>query len=161
MDQCAAHLIPALHRAAADCVDLHNAILEVVRLLAHLPRQLCLLPMSGDSSEMPPAFSFEWTVSARVLRERIAPQPGRAELSCPAMTERMRESLSSVAAKPHGGIAVCCEGLAHLSLPITILVIFIHQGGKVSTSLRFTFFSLCGITFAMLCQMWCGMLNGC
>ena len=57
--------------------------------------------------------------------------------------------------------SIGCEGLAHLPLPIAILVIFIHQSGAVCPSLRLAFLPLCGITFAMLCRMWCGVLKGC
>ena len=105
VDRYAARLIPALHRAAVDCAGRHNAIREVVRPPARLLRRPCPQPMSGDSSEMLPAASVEWTASGRVLRERIEPQPGRAGPSCPAMAERMRESPSFVRARRQECIA--------------------------------------------------------
>ena len=95
VDRCASRSLQALHRAAAGFAGRHNAILEFVRPLEHFPRWLCPLPRCGDSSEMPPDDAFEWTVLARILRERIAPLPGKATPSCQAMTEPTREFPSS------------------------------------------------------------------
>jgi hypothetical protein len=94
MEQYAARLIPALHRAAVDSAGQHNAIREVARRRARPLRRPCPRPMSGDSSEMPLAAAVEWPVSERALREQIAPQPGRVGLFCLAMVERTHESLS-------------------------------------------------------------------
>jgi hypothetical protein len=113
-------------------------------------------PLLMTHPEVGPVVSLAYVLS-RSLGEQdflVRPQqsgPANLPLLLPQHLKKILPAFSTV----------CCKGFAHFPLPVAIPDIFIHQSGSVSPSLRLAFLSLCGITSAMLCRMWCGLLNGC